>query len=423
MATGIRIKHCSVKLKKSKIPGLFFVGVISLSITAGLNINRLPDASASITTDRSAAHNLENKIAQDGTLIQTLVTKLNQAHAQDTLLTQHEHSLEKALLQDQKNQSAMKRQLRQVAIEAYVSTNSQNNSILSIPATGTAAASVYSGIAGGTLSTAIAKFQIDQARTRTAGIELSKTQKALNTTIANLQQSKMAADEAIATDDSLLTQVKGNINAILAAEAQRNLARQQQAELEMAHRAAAVAAANQASAQAPARQVIQVTAQNLGTYANPLRSIAALSSDRIDQGVDYTGYGPIYAVGDGVVLSTYNGGWPGGTFICYRLTDGPASGLVVYAAEDINPTVQVGQSVNANTVIGDVYEGPDGIETGWAAPAADGLTMASANGQFYGSNSTAFGANFSQLLQSLGAPGGALQNPPTGAVPPGWPSF
>ncbi len=423
MAMSIQIKHCSVKLKKSKIPGLLFLGVISLSATTGLNINKSPGASASITTDRSTEHQLENKIAQDGVLIQTLVTKLNQAHAQDVLLTRHEHSLEKALLQDEKNQSTMKQQLRKVAIESYVSTNSQSNSVLSIPATGTAAASVYSGIAGGTLSTAIAKFQIDQARTRTAGIELAKTQKALNTTITNLQQAKMAADEAIATDDSLLSQVKGNINVILAAEAKMNLVRQQQAELAMAHRAEAVAAANRTAAAPAPRHVIQVTAQNLGTYANPLRSISGLAVDRIDQGVDYGGYGPIYAVGDGVVLSTYNGGWPGGTFICYRLTDGPAAGLVVYAAEDINPTVQVGQTVNANTVIGNVYEGPDGIETGWASPAADGLTMAAANGQYYGSNTTAFGANFSQLLQSLGAPGGALQNPPTGAVPPGWPSF
>jgi hypothetical protein len=161
-----------------------------------------------------------------------------------------------------------------------------------------------------------------------------------------------------------------------------------------------------------------------GSYADPLRDINGLSPERIDQGVDYSGYGPIYAIGDGTVLSTVNGGWPGGTFITYRLNDGPASGLVVYAAEDIDPRVAVGQSVTSGTVLGTMYEGPDGIETGWADPSGDGNTMAADAGQFSGANSTAFGADFSQFLASLGAPAGILQNdPPTGSVPPGWPSW
>jgi hypothetical protein len=129
-------------------------------------------------------------------------------------------------------------------------------------------------------------------------------------------------------------------------------------------------------------------------------------------------------VGDGRVISTSNGGWPGGTFIAYKLTDGPANGLVVYAAEDIDPAVTVGQTVTPNTVIGTMYEGPDGIETGWADPSGNGVTMARDYGQFNGSNSTAFGNNFSQMLASLGAPPGVLAtNPPTGSLPPNWPRW
>ena len=161
-----------------------------------------------------------------------------------------------------------------------------------------------------------------------------------------------------------------------------------------------------------------------GSYADPLRDINALTPERIDQGVDYSGYGPIYAIGDGVVLTAVNSGWPGGTFISYRLSDGPAGGLVVYAAEDIDPLVAVGQSVTARTVLGTVYEGPNGIETGWANQSGDGTTMAIDAGQFSGANSTAFGANFSQLLASLGTPPGVPQNdPPTGNLPPGWPAW
>jgi murein DD-endopeptidase MepM/ murein hydrolase activator NlpD len=165
-------------------------------------------------------------------------------------------------------------------------------------------------------------------------------------------------------------------------------------------------------------------ATTTGGYANPLRAISDLNPERIDQGVDYSGYGPIYAIGDGVVLNTVSAGWPGGTFIAYQLTDGPAAGLTVYAAEDIDPAVQVGQQVSANTVLGQMYEGPDGIETGWADASALGLSMAAEYNQFSGANSTAFGYNFSQLLQSVGAPGGILQNDPaTGSLPSGWPQW
>ncbi len=160
-----------------------------------------------------------------------------------------------------------------------------------------------------------------------------------------------------------------------------------------------------------------------GVYANPLRAIRSLARERIDQGVDYRGYGPIYAIGTGVVLSTYNGGWPGGTYITYRLTQGPAAGLAVYAAEDIKPLVQVGQTVTSSTIIGTVYEGFDGIETGWADPNESGETMARYAGQFGGSNSTMYGYNFSQLLRSLDAPQGVLQNQPTGTLPSQWPTW
>jgi murein DD-endopeptidase MepM/ murein hydrolase activator NlpD len=158
-------------------------------------------------------------------------------------------------------------------------------------------------------------------------------------------------------------------------------------------------------------------------YANPLRDVTALSAERIDQGVDYSGFGPIYAIGNGVVLTTVGDGWPSGTFIAYRLTDGPASGLVVFAAEDIQASVQVGETVTSGTVLGTVYAGPDGIETGWADGSALPNTMARTYGQFDGSNSSAFGYNFSELLQSLGAPGGIANSPPSGTLPPWWPRW
>ena len=71
-------------------------------------------------------------------------------------------------------------------------------------------------------------------------------------------------------------------------------------------------------------------------------------------GVDFSGTGPVYAVGDGVVTDASGdaGGWPGGGWITYRLSDGRDAGLMVYVAEDITPTVQVGEHVTTSTVVG-----------------------------------------------------------------------
>lgn len=161
-----------------------------------------------------------------------------------------------------------------------------------------------------------------------------------------------------------------------------------------------------------------------GVYSNPLRDLSDLVPERIDQGVDYSGAGPIYALGTGIVENVYNSGWPNGVFIAYELTaPGPAEDDVVYAAEDITPSVSVGQTVTASTQIGTVFEGPDGIEAGWADPAALGESMALASSQWAGAGSSAFGVNFSQLLASLGAPPGIIEGTVQGTLPPGWPTW
>ena len=132
-------------------------------------------------------------------------------------------------------------------------------------------------------------------------------------------------------------------------------------------------------------------------------------AERIDDGVDFAGAGPVYALGDAVVTSAAgnNFGWPGGGWITYQLTSGPGVGLVVYVAEDIIPAVTVGQRVSPSTVIGTMFDGGDGIETGWAQPtglsAESELPQAGAIGGL-GPFPTRVGVNFDELLQSLGVP-------------------
>ena len=163
-------------------------------------------------------------------------------------------------------------------------------------------------------------------------------------------------------------------------------------------------------------------------YGNPLRAVSGLIPERIDQGVDFGGSGPIYAVGDAVITNASgdNYGWPDGGWITYRLTDGPGAGLTVFVAEDVRPTVAVGQTVTSKTVIANMFAGGAGIETGWAM--ASGFTAESQlpeAGSISGAGPfpTEVGLNFEELLQALGVP--AANNRydyPSGVLPSSYPA-
>ena len=158
-------------------------------------------------------------------------------------------------------------------------------------------------------------------------------------------------------------------------------------------------------------------------YYNPLRALTSLVPQEIDQGVDYCGSGPIYALGNGVVTNLYDPSWPSGVFIAYRLSDGPAAGHVVYVAENVTPTVAIGERVNPGTVVGILRDAKTCLETGWAR---DGGRAGYAAGfaQFNGKNSTAYGLNFSALLELLGSRPGLVQPyGPPGTLPVGWPTW
>jgi hypothetical protein len=163
-----------------------------------------------------------------------------------------------------------------------------------------------------------------------------------------------------------------------------------------------------------------------GGYVNPLAHVQNLHPERIDMGVDYSGQGTIVAIGAGQITCIQNSGWPGGAFIEEKLTGGQYAGRDWYFAEDIAPAVQVGQAVTAGEPLGQMFEGPDGIETGWSV-GDGGMTLAASLGQIPGAGdpggwSSAAGASASRLLQSLGAPAGLMQaGGPHGTLPAGYP--
>jgi hypothetical protein len=161
-------------------------------------------------------------------------------------------------------------------------------------------------------------------------------------------------------------------------------------------------------------------------YLNPLRATTGLQAQRVDMGVDFAGAGPVYALGNAVITNAMGNspGWPGGGWITYRLTDGPAAGLMVFLAEYVTPTVQVGQHVTSSTVIANMR---GSIETGWAMPdgssAESQLPVAGGiSGQ--GPFPAAVGSNFEKLLVALGVPPSPFNAnaTPFGVVPSNYPT-
>ncbi len=397
------------------ISGLFAIAFVAV-----------PSASASnnVNGDKKRIVQLEAQIAAAGKLSETLVAqydlelgKQQRVHAA-LVATGH------AIATDQVATRRAANRLRTLAVDSYVYAGSAGGdaALIGVPSALSDVASVYSQLASGKLQSAATAYLIDIHALSHQRKVLGQEQASINAVMRQLIPDQHSADAAVARETEDLNATQGQLKIALALIAKKQEAQERQEEEEavLAKRAAVATA----SAPTPAPTTPSNATPDAPTgYENPLRGAQGLSPERIDQGVDYMAYGPIYAIGDGVVLSTVNGGWPGGTFITYKLESGPAAGLVVYAAEDINPTVSIGQQVTANTVIGEIYEGWTGIETGWAN-GSEGDTMAMVAGQFNGSNSTAFGWNFDQLLVSLGAPGGILQQSvPSGAVPSGWPTW
>ncbi|MBV9801572.1 MAG: AAA family ATPase, partial [Solirubrobacterales bacterium] len=160
-----------------------------------------------------------------------------------------------------------------------------------------------------------------------------------------------------------------------------------------------------------------LTGVSPGPYVSPFLHATSVQPQRIDQGVDYDGTGPINAIGDATItlITPARPGWPGNFFIEYQLTGpGPDQGKFVYVAEDItpwqNPPLHAGEHVQAGQPIATF--GPnlgDGIETGWGLPNAE---AAYADSQYHEGERTAAGQDFSNLMQSVGAPAGCAEGRP-----------
>jgi murein DD-endopeptidase MepM/ murein hydrolase activator NlpD len=133
------------------------------------------------------------------------------------------------------------------------------------------------------------------------------------------------------------------------------------------------------------------------SYVNPFALSTGLVTGRIDQGVDFTGAGPIVAVGDAKVLRVGAPGWPEEGGVLYQLLDGPLKGETVYVFEGVDATVQAGQTVKAGQQIATFRPGGS-IETGFSDAAGTPLSHA----EYFEGKVTKSGLEMLSFLQALG---------------------
>ncbi len=198
--------------------------------------------------------------------------------------------------------------------------------------------------------------------------------------------------QAVAEPGQPLKQVDAQITAQVLARREAAKDRRQNARRAKARAAALLAAQQPAGGSSSPVSSTTISA----TPDCPMHALGAMG--RVDEGVDYAGAGPVYAIGSGVVtLVDGASGWPGGMFIAYQL----GTGGYVYLAEDVSAAVSVGQHVSPGTVIGNAYGGGSGIETGWAMPPGN-IPEAAAYNHYTDGVPTQEGYDFRSVLTGMG---------------------
>ncbi len=293
------------------------------------------------------------------------------------------------------------------------------------------------------LVAAVQSSQSDSIRAQleATGLQLAAAQKALAQTESDVQAVKSSLRlQAVAAfvdggpasssdgvlsgterDQVVRTEYVDTVTGDERASAQRLAQRQAELRMEQARLVAAEQAEDAALASGAGNQTALATAASPQPlpptstgYVNPLSRVSNLQPKRIDQGVDYSGSGPLIALGSGTIRMTYEAGWPDGTFIALQLDSGALAGQVVYYAENVAPSVSVGQRVATGEVVGTLHDAYPNLEIGWggggSAGGAIGNTLARTQGQTGGEDaSTRAGISFNRLLVSLGAPSGIQQ--------------
>jgi peptidoglycan hydrolase CwlO-like protein len=408
------------------------------------------DASTQIAAAKAEAAQLAQRIAQLDGQAQAAMATYDQLQLRLATTQAQIDQLQAAIARRDAEVAQLKRVVEQEAVSLFAQAGSSSPIISIVQGTPNDAAIIQTDVRTATANqeAAVAAYVAAKQALQTEQSSLRAAEANLEHESAQAQASVQQAQSAQSEAQSQLAAVNSQIQQLVAEQLAAQEQAAQAAAAAAAQREAAALAAAQAAQPRPTQDTAPSPTQVVASppppapspapaptpapsstsgYVNPLANTTILNVERIDQGVDYLCSGPIDALGSGIITNLFTppNGWPNDVFISYRLTSGPAAGDYVYVAEDVTPlsNLYVGEAVSAGQQIGTCFAGPDGIETGWAMPGGYDEAYAGYEGQWNNVNSTAFGVNFSQLLSSLGAPGGVLNAPVIGSLPTGWPTW
>lgn len=143
-----------------------------------------------------------------------------------------------------------------------------------------------------------------------------------------------------------------------------------------------------------------------GGAVNPFAKATTVKVGRTDQGVDVnlSPGDPILAPFAGTV-SAINSNWYSGQpqLVLAGAAGTPFAGKFAYVAEQLDPTVKVGDTVSAGDQLGTYASSGTGLELGWAANA-QGETLARSTTGYTEGQQTPAGSSFRAFLASVGVP-------------------
>jgi hypothetical protein len=168
--------------------------------------------------------------------------------------------------------------------------------------------------------------------------------------------------------------------------------------------------------------------QTSGHYVDPLPDSARIGRTDMGVDVDLTPGDPIVAPGASRVVGIMPNWYQGQPYVALQLLDGPMKGHNYYIAEQITPSVSVGQVVQQGQPIGHYAASGTGIEMGWAGSNWE-RTLAQETGHDNADMgdhaNTPAGISFRNFLNGLGHGGASSGAGPTdvpGAAAGGAPS-
>lgn len=140
-----------------------------------------------------------------------------------------------------------------------------------------------------------------------------------------------------------------------------------------------------------------------GGAAGDVNPIPGAVIGRTDMGVDANlkPGAPILAPNNAKVVGISPNWYKGQPYIAVQLTSGANAGKVMYVAEQVTPSVKVGQTLQRGQAIGTYAPSGTGIEIGWANPRNWSQTLAQATTGYAEGEQTKAGTNFRSYLGGL----------------------